>query len=147
MREFWDDIDVAELRRLFAAGQSDNVIANAVGKSKNAVIGQRNRMGMQRYRKKQAAAATPPAPKIERPEPPADGVGLLDLRWWMCQSVRLKVGPDNYPTYCGRRKTVVVNGDRIKLSPYCRMHHDLYHQPNQYRKHHGEISEGGDEQL
>ena len=44
----WTDEQVARLRRMFEQGATDQQIADEVGKSTNAVVGERNRRGLLR---------------------------------------------------------------------------------------------------
>ena len=147
----WSNDEKALARQMFEQGKSHAEIGAAVGRSRSAAIGECNRLKLHRAvikgtgakRALKSSASTPqwqnkPPTSVESTAMQCstddDGsVGLLDLKWWMCQSVVLKIGPDNYPTYCGKQKTTVPGSS--KLSAYCALHHRVYHHQPQHEEH------------
>ena len=135
----WTPTDIAQLKLDWAAGKSGGTIARLTGRSRSAIMGKINRLGLDSRRtldaiyhtnlsvaraaKQKAARALrePPACKprpqlktfpLPTPEPPpANPIALIDLRSCHCRWI---AGEPKDGLYCGRQ---VANG-----FPFCAHH-------------------------
>lgn len=123
----WTDQRVAEMARRAAEGQSAQAIADALGLTKNQVVGKGRRMGLTFKGK-----APPPPRKARRPAkpkaPPREGVPLDDLPARGCRFAVNDSASAGGHLFCG--------APAAEGKPYCVAHAALaYQSPEQSDKH------------
>ena len=136
---FWTDEAIKVLERLWETFPAKEIGA-LVGKTKNAVIGKANRLGLpmkkSKPRMKQARDIAPKAKRrtpfrkeliriapmvIEPPVPIDGGLHIMNLESHSCREVVGYGYPDLLARYCGHQKQ---DG-----SSYCGFHHAKNHNP------------------
>lgn len=136
----WTAEQTAELERMWREGASAGVISSATGRSRNAVVGKADRMGLPHRASQSVLLSGPPRggprrysprPRVQacevKPEPPvhsepqqntvaepSSGVTLMELQHWHCRWILTEDVRKPPVFYCGQP---VVEG-----SSYCREH-------------------------
>ena len=137
---FWAETEIKTLERLWETLPAKEIGA-LVGKTKNAVIGKANRLGLPMKKSKpgmrqarditvkpkRVRAPSPPrrepiriAPMVIEPPVPVDGgLHIMQLESHHCREITGYGYPDLLARYCGNEKK--------PDSSYCPFHHDKNH--------------------
>lgn len=105
----WSPTAETTLRKMFGAGASASVIADAINKTRSAVCGKISRLNLRRESKPILTKAPPrQTPRRAIPEFVADAVSrpvsILDVKDHQCRAPLDQRDPNGLAMFCGARK-------------------------------------------
>lgn len=128
MRQNWTEEEVTTLKTLWNEKVPCRIIADALAKSRNAIIGKAQRLGLEarkeatRISKPKPAARVilrPRAPPAEPQKQPVEGVSILEVRQGQCRAI---IGSSND----SNGLAVMCGEQTYRETPWCEDHFNRY---------------------